>query len=609
MGKNIYLSQVNYKTGSGVYSGYWVPYSIACLWAYVQQFDWVKESFNLKEILFKREPVEKVVERITSPSIFAFSCYIWNWEYNKKLAKAVKSKFPNCIIVFGGPQISNRPEETNFFGDHPYVDCISFGEGEKNFLRILEDFSKGNPLKQIYSFDRLSEEDLMYPSPYTLGLFDNIIENNPDIQWHAVLETNRGCPFKCSFCDWGSLTYSKIKKFWISRIIEDLEWSGKNKITYLSIADANFGCFKDRDMEITEELLKVQAKYGFPETVDATWYKNLNKDVINIVKKFIENGLNRGLSLSLQSMNFDTLEAIERSNMKLNKFTEILDICNAQQLPSYTELLIGLPLETLDTWITGVCDVLEAGQHNDIETWLVQMLENSQLNTEREKYQLDTVFVNSYFTTEPDNIEEKAELIRGTKDMPFEDLLDSWMFFFVVSNFHIYGWTQIYSIFLRKTQKISYKDFYTSLWEDIKSDNGFIGSTYKDVRKKLKHYLTTGDLEHENAYALNWTSQINFNKNRNDTLAFVRKYMEKYTISDDLQTAQEKFTTIYNLKETSVKLNSNIYEVCYKNENLKKQSKTYLLQSKENYSSEDQYNKQFYYKRKSGVGKYRIVNL
>jgi hypothetical protein len=489
------------------------------------------------------------------------------------------------------------------------VDCISFGEGEKNFLRILEDFSKGNPLKQIYSFDRLSEEDLMYPSPYTLGLFDNIIENNPDIQWHAVLETNRGCPFKCSFCDWGSLTYSKIKKFWISRIIEDLEWSGKNKITYLSIADANFGCFKDRDMEITEELLKVQAKYGFPETVDATWYKNLNKDVINIVKKFIENGLNRGLSLSLQSMNFDTLEAIERSNMKLNKFTEILDICNAQQLPSYTELLIGLPLETLDTWITGVCDVLEAGQHNDIETWLVQMLENSQLNTEREKYQLDTVFVNSYFTTEPDNIEEKAELIRGTKDMPFEDLLDSWMFFFVVSNFHIYGWTQIYSIFLRKTQKISYKDFYTSLWEDIKSDNGFIGSTYKDVRKKLKHYLTTGDLEHENAYALNWTSQINFNKNRNDTLAFVRKYMEKYTISDDLQTAQEKFTTIYNLKETSVKLNSNIYEVCYKNENLKKQSKTYLLQSKENYSSEDQYNKQFYYKRKSGVGKYRIVNL
>lgn len=607
--KNIYLSQVNYKTGSGVYSGYWVPYSIACLWAYVQQFDWVKEFFNLKEIFFKREPIEEVLMKLENPSLFAFSCYIWNWEYNKKLAEAVKNKFPDCIILFGGPQVPNRPKETNFFKNHPYVDCISFGEGEKNFLNVLEDLNNGNSPKQIYSFDRLTEEELMYPSPYTLGLFDNIVENNPDIQWHAVLETNRGCPFKCSFCDWGSLTYSKIKKFWISRIIEDLEWAGKNKVTYLSIADANFGCFKDRDMEITEEILKVQAKYGFPETVDATWYKNLNKDVLNIVKKFIENGLNRGVSLSLQSMNSDTLEAIERANMKLNKFTEILDICNSQQLPSYTELIIGLPLETLDTWITGVCELLEAGQHNSIETWLAQMLENSQLNTEREKYELDTVFVNDYFTVEPDNINEKAELIRGTKDMPFEDLLDGWMFFFVVSNFHIYGWTQIYSIFLHKTQKVSFRDFYTSLWQDIKTDKEFVGTVYRDVKIRLKEYLISGSIEHGNAYALNWISQIEFNKNRKDTLAFIRKCMEKYKISKDLQTAQEKFITTYNIKKTSVKLNSNIYEVCYKNEDFKKLSKTYLLETKEKYSSEDQYYKQFYYKRRSGVGKYRIVNL
>ena len=33
---------------------------------------------------------------------------------------------------------------------------------------------------------------------------------------NATLETNRGCPFACTFCDWGSLTYAKIRKFpWI----------------------------------------------------------------------------------------------------------------------------------------------------------------------------------------------------------------------------------------------------------------------------------------------------------------------------------------------------------------------------------------------------------
>tara|TARA_E500000318_G_scaffold45315_2_gene42797 strand:+ start:409 stop:2238 length:1830 start_codon:yes stop_codon:yes gene_type:complete len=607
--KNIYLSQVNYKTGSGVYSGYWVPYSIACLWAYVQQFDWVKECFNLKEIFFKRDPIEKVLKKLENPSLFAFSCYIWNWEYNKKLAKAVKAKFPECIIIFGGPQVSSKPKETEFFKKHPYVDIISFGEGEKNFLSVLDSILKGENLKQIYSFDRLSEEDLLYPSPYTLGLFDDIINQHPDFHWHAVLETNRGCPFKCSFCDWGSLTYSKIKKFWINRIVEDLEWCGKNKITYLSIADANFGCFKDRDMEITEELLKVQGKYGFPETVDATWYKNLSKDVVNIVKKFIENGLNRGMSLSLQSMNFDTLEAIERSNMKLNKFSEILDLCNEQQIPSYTELIIGLPLETKETWIKGVCNLLEAGQHNSIETWLVQMLENSQLNSERDKYELDTVTVNSYFTAYPDDIKEQAELVRGTKDMPFEDLLDSWMFSWIISNFHIYGWTQIYSIYLNKTQNISYEHFYTNLKQSILKDKGIVGDEYYKVRKYLKMYLTTGNLDNINAYSLNWESQITFNKNFEDTYNFIRSFMKRFKISEDLTNAQEKFITRYNIKESSVTTQSNIFEVCYKNEPIQNGNRTYHLQTKENYTTEDQYYKQYYYKRRSGVGKYRILNF
>ena len=604
--KNIYFSQVNYSTGSGKFKGYWFPYSVATIWAYVQQFEWVTDNFQLQELLFKRETPEELLDRIEEPHIFCFSNYVWNYEYNKKIAEAVKKKYPNCLISFGGPQVTKFPKEKKFFENHPYVDTISLGEGERNFLTILEDY-QSNSVKQIYSFDRLEELD--FPSPYGLGLFEKMIKDNPGYQWNAVLETNRGCPFKCTFCDWGALTYSKIKKFNLERIFEDLEWMGKNKIGYGIIADANFGCFKERDMYITEKMVEVQKKYGYPETVDASWYKNLTKEVIDIVKKFVENGFNRGFSLSLQSMNEETLESIERANMKLNKFHEILDLCNEQQIPSYTELILGLPNETKETWISGICKLVEAGQHNSIESWLTQMLENSQLNQERDEHEFDTVFLENYYTSNEDFVGEKAEIVRGTKYMPFKDLVDSWMFSWLITNLHIYGWTQIYSIFLRKNKEISYETFYRILWNEVIRSNSIVGKEYHKTKERITHYLEGKKTIDYSGHTLLWDSQQEFHKNRNEVFTFTKNLFNKFDNNKDVIMAQEHFVTEYGVKELKVTLNSNIYEYCYKNESLKSKQKTYKLKVKEPYNTQDDYSRMFYFKRRQGWGKYKILNL
>ena len=604
--KNIYFSQVNYSTGSGKFKGYWFPYSVATIWAYVQQFEWVNDNFQLQELLFKRETPEELLDRIEEPHIFCFSNYVWNYEYNKKVAEAVKKRYPNCLISFGGPQVTKKAKEQKLFEKNPYIDSISLGEGERNFSLLLEDYLKGE-VKQIYSFDRLQE--LNFPSPYGLGLFDRMIKENPTYNWNAVLETNRGCPFKCTFCDWGNLTYSKIKKFNLERIFEDLEWMGKNKIGYGIIADANFGCFKERDMYITEKMVDVQKKYGYPETVDASWYKNLSKEVIDIVKKFVENGFNRGFSLSLQSMNEETLESIERANMKLNKFNEILDLCNEQQIPSYTELILGLPHETKDTWIRGITKLVEAGQHNSIESWLTQMLENSQLNQERDEHEFDTVFLDNYYTSQEDFVEEKAEIVRGTKYMPFKDLIDSWMFSWLVTNLHIYGWTQIYSIFLRKNKEITLERFYRDLLDSIKSDKSIVGKEYRKTKKRVTHYLEGKKTVDYSGHTLLWDSQQEFHKNRLDVLSFTKSFYEKYDNTSDVIRAQEHFVTEYGVKEMTISLNTNIYEYCYKNIPLKNKSKTYKLKIKEPYDTEDDYLRMFYFKRRQGWGKYKIINL
>jgi len=604
--KNIYFSQVNYSTGSGKFKGYWFPYSVATIWAYVQQFEWVTDNFQLQELLFKRETPEELLDRIEEPHIFCFSNYVWNYEYNKKIAEAVKKKYPNCLISFGGPQVTKRPKENKLFENHPYIDTISHGEGERNFLLLLEDYLKGEA-KQIYSFDRLEELD--FPSPYGLGLFDRMIKENPTYNWNTVLETNRGCPFKCTFCDWGNLTYSKIKKFNLERIFEDLEWAGKNKIGYVTIADANFGCFKERDMYITEKMVEVQKKYGYPETVDASWYKNLTKEVIDIVKKFIENGFNRGFSLSLQSMNEETLESIERANMKLNKFHEILDLCNEQQIPSYTELILGLPHETKDTWIMGITKLLEAGQHNSIESWLTQMLENSQLNQERDEHEFDTVFLDNYYTSNEDFVEEKAEIVKGTKYMPFEDLVDSWMFSWLITNLHIYGWTQIYSIFLKKNKEIQYETFYRELLDKIKDSNNIVGKEYRKTKKRISNYLEGKKTVDYSGHTLLWDSQQVFHKNRNEVFSFVKSFYKNFDDNKNVIMAQEHFVTEYGVKELKVTLDSNIYEYCYKNHPLNSKQKTYKLKIKESYDTEEDYMRMFYFKRRQGWGKYKILNL
>ncbi len=379
----ILLVQPNFRQGGDNFDSYWLPYSIACLWSYASQYDWVKNNFSVADIIFKRENPQSLVQRVSDVDLAFFSSYMWNWEWTKHLSQQLKQANPNIVIVAGGPQVTNKPDETSFFENHPYIDAISLNEGEQTFVEILKNIKEKKPLKKIYQGGRL--DDLDIPSPYLTGVFDKILADNPDVQWNGTLETNRGCPFACTFCDWGSLTYAKIKKFPMPKVIQELTWMAEHKIEYVTIADANFGVFTDRDLEVTERLVELQNKYGYPKVVDATWYKNSSDEILEIVKKFIGSGFNRGLTLSVQSMDMDVLTEIRRRNMEISDLKLIFDKCNTEGIPSYTELILGLPKETFNSWRRGLCEVIEAGQHNAIESWLAQMLENAELNQNNQR--------------------------------------------------------------------------------------------------------------------------------------------------------------------------------------------------------------------------------
>ena len=290
---------------------------------------------------------------------------------------------------------------------------------------------------------------------------------------NALLETNRGCPFKCTFCDWGSLTYNKIKKVPTDIVEQEISWIANNKIKFVDVSDANYGIFKDRDFNLLREMIKMKTLTGFPESYSFNWQKNSTSETLSMVDFLTKNNSARGFTLSVQSMSDDVLTHIKRNNLEISNFKSLLAQCNANNIQTYTELILGLPNETKASWKEGVNALLEAGQHNNIEVWFCQLLENAELNspTSKKTYDIKSAKIVNYISGESStDLLEGISVIKSTSTLSFEDLVDSYMYSWMITNFHSFGWTQIISRWLRSNDNISFDEFYNNFHEFVKQD-------------------------------------------------------------------------------------------------------------------------------------------
>ena len=103
------------------------------------------------------------------------------------------------------------------------------------------------------------------------------------MQLDAILETSRGCPRSCAYCDWGC-NNSKIKMFPMERILKEIDWMVDHKVKFIWGADSNFGFFK-RDMEIVDYLIEKREKTGYPERLRTNYAMNNPETVFEISNK------------------------------------------------------------------------------------------------------------------------------------------------------------------------------------------------------------------------------------------------------------------------------------------------------------------------------------
>lgn len=600
--KRLSLVQPNFKQGPGAKAAY-LPYSSALLWSYAQLNDLIRTSFKLDRLVYKREPLNDLAEQLSDNDVVGFSTYVWNRNYNFTLAQKIKDINPNVLTVFGGPEPPIH-SPTLFTTDMPFADIVVKNEGEVVFSSILQHYILGTDYKEIRGLkinsngniidtgmaDRIQDLDSI-PSPYLNGTFDRIFDLEEE--WNGTLETNRGCPYKCTFCDWGSLTYNKMKQFDMDRIFSELEWMGEKKIGYLDITDSNFGLFVDRDNKIVDKLISIQDATGYPYKTGWSWAKNQQSEVVSIAKKLINSGhFNNGLTISLQSLSDITLSAIKRKNLQINKIVDIFDECNKQGVPLNVELICGLPAETLSSWEDTLYGVFEAGQHDSIEVWQAQLLENAEMNlSQREEYKIRGVKVLDYFANaDNEQAPEYNEIITETSTMSLEEMVEAYKLSWYLMTWHTGGFSQYIARFIRKYCGESYKDFYTKFRTFLQND-----PTWKNEEDHMTQLITDwfrtgkrisstlGNIK-ITAYNVQYKTifDIHYNNSYEHYYGLIEKFLDQYDLPDEVKTDLIKINRCIvskprDLKNYSASLSHNIFDYIINDSALGKDTEKILV--------------------------------
>jgi hypothetical protein len=272
-----------------------------------------------------------------------------------------------------------------------FINFVINGEGETAFVEFLDKFIEGNILEArglsylnndgvfVYTPrpERIRELDSL-PSPYTTGVFDRLLKEFPDEKWTALWETNRGCPFQCTFCDWGSATASKVNKFSMERLRAELNWFVENKIEFIYCCDANFGILT-RDLEIATAVAEAKRNFGYPKIFSVQSTKNSTKKSLQTQQIITAAGLTKGVSLSMQSLSPIVLERIKRDNIHQDTYDQLQSEFTLAGIETYSDLIIGLPGETLRSFIDGIDYLIANGQINRIRFNNLTVLPNSEV--------------------------------------------------------------------------------------------------------------------------------------------------------------------------------------------------------------------------------------
>lgn len=459
---------------------------------------------------------------LNAPDVLMLSNYVWNEELGRRFTEVVKQHSPATLVVAGGPNIPLEPErQAGFFKSWKGLDVYALGEGDFLATEIVARFldsgrsvsrlsAKGVPSSLFICADTVvrgpewpKEGELSkIPSPWLSGVLDDLFDG----RMIPLVETNRGCPFTCTYCVQGTGYYTRVSHFNVDRVKEELSYIANRirelcpSMAALTIADPNYGMY-ERDVEISAHIGTLLQEYSWPRFIDSSTGKNAPERVARSIE-----AASGALVMitAVQSMNSDVLANIKRSNIKLESYQEIAVHLRARGLRSTSQTILGLPGETLESHVAGLHQLIDSGVEG-LQNFQLMLLKGTEMESSesRGKYCFDTRFRVSprcfgrYAGTKVFDMEE---IVVSSRDLSFSDYVEARKHHLACMIFWNQGWfTDILKLALRHGIRSSQS--IEALAKALFSDQGAAGDFGKEFVAETKRELFTTPEECRSYYS------------------------------------------------------------------------------------------------------------
>ena len=339
-----------------------------------------------------------------------------------------------------------------------------------------------------------------------------------------------------------------------------------------------------RDFEIAQRAAENKKKYGYPHVLSVQNTKNARDRAYKVQKLLAETGLSKGVTLAMQSVDPHTLKSIKRDNISIEDYSELQKRFSLDNIPTYTEFILGLPGDTYDVFSNGVSQVIAAGQHNRIQYNNLSILPNAEMARPEymDEYGIKTSknpIVNAHGTLDEmpeDGIFETQELVISTNSLPEDKWIDTRVYASMSEFLYFNKLLQIPLLLIHKICKVSFKELFETFIFEVNNysllnsvKNNFITHAKKIIAGRpefvyhkgwLDIYWPPGELEFirlvENNKLKEFYDQcyeiLNLKYSKNINSEIIRESVKlNYLL---MRTPDKKINEV-------IKLNYNIYEV------------------------------------------------
>lgn len=507
-----------------------MPLNVGYIGAYAQK----ALPGELEVRLFKRPELMIDAIKKEKPEVVGLSHYVWNANLNALVFDVAKKHNARVLNVGGGPDFTsaNADQEhgRRFFSTAPSCDAYVINQGERGFAELLTRFLEcdgdverlrqttvsgslvndlerrdrvliGEPLDIIRDLDEI-------PSPYLAGMLDSFFEE----PFVPIIETNRSCPYRCTFCAWGIGT-GKLATFGDARVFAEIDYIAErcSRSMNLFIADANFSIL-DRDAAIAKRLHESHTKHGYPGHVSAQWNKTRPDRVMNVAREL---GSISEVGASMQSLKPEVLAAIKRRNLSVDVVAGMVGQLREEgiEMPLFTELILGLPEETRQSHIDANKTLIDLGA--EVFNYNLHLLPGTEMDTEesRNRYFKRTgwrLHDNAFGIYDGATVFEGQEVVLETSTMSMEELRSFRFIHFLIQFMWSRKWYYDF-LHLFRQAGVHPIDMIVRIAEAFADDDGDMGALHQ--RFAADHDLE--NFESFEALATYWSGAENMMRLRN----------------------------------------------------------------------------------------------